>query len=208
MNRFLVVEDSAFDREFLVRWLERFKAEIICVVDAQGAYNRSRDGKFTAIFINLKLGNDPMAGIAVVRHFSNLDPGMPIFIVTGAEDEQAKVSAVMAGATGFFNKDYSETDAKVVETVLNMRQMALIEGGRRGTKSYRTTISGAFAAMGTFLWGAPLGLTQFPEISLPKDVARWCIIIGLFASAVGIFCASLFARDKMVSDEQAGAGRR
>lgn len=73
--------------------------------------------------------------------------------------------------------------------------------------NWKTTLGGSIFGLGTFLMGAgtlaALNSTQFPT--------KWisgCIFAGFILQGIGGFFTALFARDRNVSDEQAGAGNR
>jgi hypothetical protein len=67
-------------------------------------------------------------------------------------------------------------------------------------KSWKTTLGGALASLGTFLWGAPVALKTF-DVAMPVWVPLWCILAGLVANAAGVFIAGLFSRDNDVTSE-------
>ena len=74
--------------------------------------------------------------------------------------------------------------------------------------SWKTSLGGALAALGTFLWGAPVALRElgFTEV-LDPSITKWCILIGLAASAGGVFFIGLFGRDNNVSSEDVQRAR-
>jgi len=58
----------------------------------------------------------------------------------------------------------------------------------------KSTIGGAFAAFGIFLFGAPTLLnTMSPDF--PKPFAVWCMGLGILFNGIGIFFGHLFAAD-------------
>ncbi len=58
----------------------------------------------------------------------------------------------------------------------------------------KTTMAGAFAALGTFLFGVPYMLnTVSPDF--PKAFSVWCMGIGIACTGAGIFFAALFSAD-------------
>lgn len=192
MNRFLIVEDSRDDAELLVQWLQkRFEAQVICVPSAEKAYEQAQCGKFQAVFVNLKLGPDKLAGIPVIRFFRMMETDLPIFVVTGYEDEHARTAAIAAGADGFFGKEYTPTDAYAVERCIQMRLSAIKKG--RGMKSWRTTLWGAIAIAGGAVVAGDFG----------PLITKIAACVAMAANGIGL----LVARDNKTSDEQAGAGR-
>jgi hypothetical protein len=75
--------------------------------------------------------------------------------------------------------------------------------------SWKTSLGGGLAAAGTFLWGIPIVLAlQFPNHELGPALSKWCIILGLGASAGGVFFNGLAGRDNNKTSEQVDAGKK
>ncbi len=74
-------------------------------------------------------------------------------------------------------------------------------------KNYRSTISGAFAAVGVLLWGTPFACAQFsgPVTNIiPVTWYRWMILGGIICNILGVFFGHLFSADaKQVGDLKA-----
>jgi hypothetical protein len=74
--------------------------------------------------------------------------------------------------------------------------------------SWKTTLGGALAALGTFLWGVPIGIkTAFPEFVLDPEIVKWCVLGGIIASGGGVLFMGLFGRDNNVTSEQVQAAK-
>lgn len=73
--------------------------------------------------------------------------------------------------------------------------------------NWKTTLGGAVFALGTFLMGAAT-VANMTSFEMPTNFVRDCVIAGFFMQGIGGFFTALFARDRKVSDEQAGAGRQ
>ena len=65
-------------------------------------------------------------------------------------------------------------------------------------KDYRTTIGGAFSALGTAL----MGIGIVPQLSgSPSKLLVWVAVMGFFCNALGTFFGHLFAADsKQISE--------
>lgn len=65
-------------------------------------------------------------------------------------------------------------------------------------KSWKSTIGGAFAALGTALMG--IGIVpqfyQAPNNGVPSSVFTWIMIIGFILNGIGIFFGHLYAADQ------------
>ena len=64
----------------------------------------------------------------------------------------------------------------------------------------KSTLGGALAAFGTFLFGVPYMLNTM-SADFPKAIPLWCMGMGLLFNGLGIFFTALFSADsKEVSD--------
>lgn len=207
----LVIEDELIDTELLCRALEaRFPtASIFCMATAEEALSLDNVSDFSTAFVNLKLQGDREAGIGVIKHFRGLSSDIPLWVVSGVDSEEVKLKAFQAGASGFFQKNFTGMDSMEVFRRIEERAASFSKGVMKGSKmkSWKTRLGGSLAGLGTFLWGVPVSLSQFPNMALPTDVSKWCILLGILATGAGVFFTGLYARDHHVSDEQAGAGR-
>jgi len=61
-------------------------------------------------------------------------------------------------------------------------------------KNYRSTLGGALAALGTFMFAAPMVFTS-TQYECPRQVIIWCMIIGFFLQGFGQFFNGLFSAD-------------
>lgn len=208
---FLIVEDDYFDMKRICENLEiRFpKSALTCLSTVDAAMRIKNMEHITASFVNLKLDGNSEAGLGVIRHFRGMSSDKPIFVVSGIGNEDLKLKAFMAGATGFLEKDFDSVEGMQVAQTIEERIAAHSKGIKKGAKmkSWKTRLGGSLAGLGTFLWGVPVALSQFPTVALDPSVSKWCILFGILASAAGVFFTGLYARDHHVSDEQAGAGR-
>ncbi len=71
--------------------------------------------------------------------------------------------------------------------------------------NWKTTLGGAVFGLGTFLMGGG-ALAAFNSTQFPTKWVNACIFSGFLLQGLGGFFTALFARDRKVSDEQAGAG--
>lgn len=71
-------------------------------------------------------------------------------------------------------------------------------------RNWKTTIGGAFAALGTFMVGIPLAMAS-ASFSVPSKLMIWCIFVGLTFQGCGIFFGHLFAVDATTVDEKVDA---
>lgn len=71
-------------------------------------------------------------------------------------------------------------------------------------KNWKSTISGSVAALGTFLFGAPVALAIVGSDLIPMKWVRVLVLFGFVLQGLGIFFGHLFAADaKAVSNLKA-----
>lgn len=69
-------------------------------------------------------------------------------------------------------------------------------------RSWKTSLGGGLAAVGTFLWGAPVAMSVLKVEGLPPELNKWCVIIGLVMSAGGVLFNGVFGRDNDVRSDE------
>src|SRR5688572_9209220 len=128
---FLIVEDEYWDTERICKALSgRYdNPALTCLSTGPSALRVKDSNQFTAIFVNLKLNGDSTAGFGVIEHLREQSKDVPIFVVSGISSEQAKFEAFKAGATGFFEKDFTGLDGMQVAQTIDER-IAAIEKGK------------------------------------------------------------------------------
>jgi DNA-binding response OmpR family regulator len=196
---FLIVEDSPWDAEFTVRWLQpRFgHTTLVCVATEAEAYRAGAERTFAAVFVNLKLGHNRFAGLQVIEWFRERFADVPVFVVSGADDERSRELANRAGAAGFFSKDFNSRDVAAVENVIQLRLAALEKG--KTMKHKWTTIGGTVTNIGSAL----IGLAIVPgstSMTAAEDM-KWVLIAGFVLQIVGQQISSGSAADAKVVNE-------
>src|ERR1043165_7699950 len=101
--RLLIVEDSADDRELLIRALRNsglhFEWHAVATLEA---FSEALSGGWSAVLCDFHLsGFDALSALRVVKQ-RQLD--VPFIIVSGVLGEEAAVAAMKAGAHDFFAK--------------------------------------------------------------------------------------------------------
>ena len=209
--RFLIVEDSPYDVEMICQWLKReFKGcDLTCVDSVRDALEYFTVGRYAAAFVNLTLQHNRVGGIEVIKRFREQETDLPVYVVTGAEDERIRRMALKAGATGFFLKDFNGTEGQIVRTAILGRKASL-EKGVGVNKSWRTTFWGGFAALGSALSGIPMALfamkSAMPEMAdvvnaLPPKLLAYSIFIGMIFVPVGLAMMGKSGRDQKEAEK-------
>lgn len=208
---FLIVEDSPYDVELVCQWLKHeFKGcDLTCVGSVRDALDYFAVGRYAASFVNLTLQHNRLAGIEVIKRFRERETDLPIYVVTGADDERIRRLAIAAGTTGFFLKDFNGTEAQIVRTAILGRKASLEKGGAVN-KSWRTTVWGLVAALGTALSGIPMALLALkgtgPEMAeivsaLPSKLLAYSIFIGMVLAPVGLAMMGKSGRDQKEAEK-------
>ncbi len=191
---FLILEDSLLDTELLVASLADYGAALSCYSRTEPVLKIEDVEQFTAAFINLKIGEDTMAGIPVIRHLRSRSEDIPIIVISGADDEEMKDLALRAGANEFFVKDFHGLDKIKVKRLIELRFAALNKGFATGKlqrlKDPKVWFLGLVAgAVGAF-WGAVESALVLPAIDnhtfnygegLSKMIKGVCIFGALSA---------------------------
>jgi CheY-like chemotaxis protein len=196
MFKFLIVEDSTIDTELLVKWLERyFECRVFCVANAVQAFIAFTPGRYHAVFLNLKLGAEPLAGLEVLKAIRDQELDLPVFIVTGYESEESRRLAIRTGATGFFGKDFNGTEAISVRHLIKMRAKAY-EKGTKVKKNWKT--SGAGLAQILIGFGSILDKYLDGNVATMPD---WGVSGALIAGGIGHLFAADAANKRTKSEE-------
>ena len=112
--RLVIVDDHAIIRQGLRTMLER-DDDMEVVAEAgtpQGARDAVREHRPDVVLLDLKLGDDEDAGLAVCRQLRADDPGVRCLVLTTFLNERLVVEAIRSGAKGYVLKDV-DADALV-----------------------------------------------------------------------------------------------
>lgn len=104
-HRVLIVDDYPSDRKLFGYWLSRAGMEVATVVDSTTAAQRVAESRFGLLVIDAQLGKE--SGADLIRELRNAEFFGPILAVSANEEEQAKTTALEAGANGFLVKPFT-----------------------------------------------------------------------------------------------------
>ena len=105
--RLVIVDDHAIIRQGLRTMLER-EPDMLVVAEAgtpQEARAAVRELRPDVVLLDLKLGEDEDAGLAVCRQLKADDPGVRCLVLTTFLNERLVVEAIRSGAKGYVLKD-------------------------------------------------------------------------------------------------------
>jgi len=115
----LLVEDDVVDRRLVERVLAKRSGPITFVVESAGSLSEAigcLGGKgHDIVLLDLRLPDS--SGIETVRRISEINPHIPIVVLTGLDDEETGLSAIENGATDYLIKG-PLLDSILVRTLL------------------------------------------------------------------------------------------
>jgi PAS domain S-box-containing protein len=110
----LLVDDDPDIGRALTDLLEHEQYQVMAVGTGTEAIAQARVRRFSAVILDLGLPD--LDGLAVLKVLRDLDPNLPILVLTALTSEGRKASSVAAGAYGFLSKPYDKAELK--ETLL------------------------------------------------------------------------------------------
>ena len=98
-NRVMLVDDEAAMRQAIGQWLDLAGLDVDAHASATSAIERL-DADFEGVLVtDLKM--EGVDGMALLRHAQELDPDLPVVMITGHGDIQIAVEAMRLGAYDF-----------------------------------------------------------------------------------------------------------
>ncbi len=163
----LVVEDDDGNRLLVRRFLEGEGYQVVEATDGPAALRASAESKPDAIIMDLGLpGLDGLSVLRRIRHAS----GVPVLVLTGRDQEPAKLDGFDAGADDYMVKPFSLLE-------LGARVRAILRRGSSQPTSERFEFDGLVVDIGraeVTLHGAPIALR-------PKELT----LLGFLVSSPG-----------------------
>jgi excisionase family DNA binding protein len=104
--RVLVVDDEASIRDLLSKTLALAEYEVETAADGASALDRLRErrGAYNLLIADLRMPN--MDGLTLIREVKQIDPNLPIIIITGFSTESSAIEAVNLGVAGYLTKPF------------------------------------------------------------------------------------------------------
>ena len=102
----LIVDDEEGVRDFLSRTLDA-EYDVLAVSDGISALHQLRETGETREAYNLVIADlrmPGMDGLTLIREVKQLNPQMPIIIITGFSSESSAIEAVNLGVSGYLTK--------------------------------------------------------------------------------------------------------
>src|SRR5690606_25257001 len=147
-GRILLVEDNCDERDLLTQLLEAQGLEVSGVGSFESAYKLLSDEAFDTVITDLDLGG--RGGLDVCEAVAQLQPGLPVLVVTGHGSLSTAIGALRSGAYDFITKPI---DPQLLEVALRRAlehwtfKVQLHELERRSTLNDGGTLLGQCAPM-------------------------------------------------------------
>ncbi|WP_337845668.1 response regulator transcription factor [Thermus sp.] len=105
MAKILLVEDDAQVGELVKRFLEKEGLEAVWARSGREAFG-ALEG-FRPDLVILDRGLPDMEGLEVLKALRDLDPLLPVLLLTGRADEDSRVEGLLEGADDYLGKPFS-----------------------------------------------------------------------------------------------------
>jgi len=135
MKSILVVDDHAIVRKGVIRLLSELIGSPLCfdeVSTAQQALDMLSGGDYSLVLLDISLPG--RNGLDLLRQIHQINPSLPVLVLSMFTDEQYAVRALKAGAVGYVNKG---SDPEVLKNA--------VEHALKG-KKYVTSSQGSLLA--------------------------------------------------------------
>src|SRR6188472_3018987 len=120
----LFVDDEASMREAVTQWLELAGFDLVAHDNAAAALDHLNRDFRGALVTDLKM--EGMDGLALLRRSQEVDPELPVVVITGHGDVETAVEAMRLGAYDFIEKPFApERLLEIVRHASEKRQLVL-----------------------------------------------------------------------------------
>src|SRR5688572_2301839 len=105
-QRVLVVDDEASIRDLLAKTLALAEYDVDTAPDGSAALDRLREshGAYDLVIADLRMPG--MDGLTLIREVKQINPNLPIIIITGFSTESSAIEAVNLGVAGYLTKPF------------------------------------------------------------------------------------------------------
>lgn len=129
MARILLVEDDPQVGELVKRFLEKEGLLVYWARTGQEALKEVLEGQKPDLMV-LDRGLPDMDGLEVLKSLRDLDPLLPVFLLTGKADEDSRVEGLLEGADDYLGKPFS------LKELLARIKALLRRSGKEGRRRY------------------------------------------------------------------------
>jgi two-component system response regulator HydG len=121
-ERILVVEDEEGMREFIRILLSKERYEVVTCESGEKAIERFKEENFHAVITDIKMPG--MDGIEVLTTIRDIDPFVPVIMMTGHASMETAIESVNKGAFAYLLKQSRNEEIKqMVKQAIEMRKL-------------------------------------------------------------------------------------
>jgi DNA-binding NtrC family response regulator len=121
-ERILIVEDEEGMREFLKILLTKEGYEVVAFGEGAGAIERFKEENFHVVITDIKMPG--MSGMEVLSQIKQIDPSVPVIIMTGHGSMETAIEAVNRDAFAYLLKQARNDEIKqLVKKAIEMRTL-------------------------------------------------------------------------------------
>lgn len=121
MNTVLIVDDDAAFRKALAKSLERKGYQTATAENGEDALQHPKLYECNAVVVDMRM--PVMDGITLLHELHEIDPDLPVIVLTGHGDIESAIDAIKKGAFHYFTKpcEISELDIYLQKAIANRR---------------------------------------------------------------------------------------
>src|SRR4051794_18476757 len=120
----LFVDDEASMRQAVTQWLELAGFDLMVYGEASSAIEKLNSNFSGILVTDLKM--EGIDGLELLRRSQEVDPDLPVVVITGHGDVQTAVEAMRLGAYDFVEKPFApERLLEIVRHASEKRQLVL-----------------------------------------------------------------------------------
>ncbi len=110
-EKILVVDDEKSMREFLRIFLEKEGYEVRCFSDGRLAVESFKENAYDLAISDLRM--EGMDGVTLLKELKDLDPHIPVLMITAYASIDTAIEAMKLGAYDYFTKPFKVNEIKI-----------------------------------------------------------------------------------------------